>query len=79
MLSIRSIEQRLNENDEIQQTANNLRAPLRTKMADTLQQGRTLSTQPNVAKAQYDALNLDCVDPQCWWSDGLHQMLHTMR
>jgi small-conductance mechanosensitive channel len=56
MLSIRSIEQRLSENDEIQTIANNLRAPLRKKLTDTVQQGKTLGTQSGVSKAQYDAL-----------------------
>jgi small-conductance mechanosensitive channel len=56
MLSIRSIEQRLNENDEIQTIANNLRAPLRKKLTDTVQQGKTLGSQSSVSKAQYDAL-----------------------
>jgi small-conductance mechanosensitive channel len=56
MLSIRSIEQRLGENDEIQTIANNLRAPLRKKLTDTVQQGKTLGTQSGVSKAQYDAL-----------------------
>jgi small-conductance mechanosensitive channel len=56
MLSIRSIEQRLSENDEIQTIANNLRAPLRAKLTDTVQQGKTLGSQSGVTKAQYDAL-----------------------
>jgi small-conductance mechanosensitive channel len=56
MLSIRSIEQRLSENDEIQTIANNLRAPLRTKLTDTVQQGKTLGAENGVSKAQYDAL-----------------------
>jgi small-conductance mechanosensitive channel len=56
MLSIRSIEQRLGENDEIQTIANSLRAPLRTKLTDTVQQGKTLGAQNGVTKAQYDAL-----------------------
>jgi small-conductance mechanosensitive channel len=56
MLSIRSIEQRLSENDEIQTIANNLRAPLRTKLTSTVQQGKTLGAQSGVSKAQYDAL-----------------------
>jgi small-conductance mechanosensitive channel len=56
MLSLRSIEQRLSENDEIQKVANNLRTPLRQKLSETLQQGRALSGQPNVPRTQYDAL-----------------------
>src|SRR5499427_1307103 len=56
MLSLRSIQQRLSENDDIQKTANDLRAPLRKKMSETLQQGRNLSGQSNVPRAQYDAL-----------------------
>ena len=56
VLSLRSIEQRLSENDDIQKIANNLRTPLRKKLSDTLQQGRTLSGQPNVPRAQYDEL-----------------------
>ena len=56
MLSIRSIEQRLGENDEIQTIANTLRAPLRTKLTATVQQGKTLGAQSGVTKAQYDAL-----------------------
>lgn len=56
MLSLRSIEQRLSENDDIQKIANDLRTPLRKKMSDTLQQGRDLSGQSNVPRAHYDAL-----------------------
>lgn len=56
MLSIRSIEQRLDESDNIQKIATNLRAPLRAKLSDTLQQGTALSKQPNVPKEKYDAL-----------------------
>lgn len=56
MLSLRSIEQRLSENDDIQKMANDLRAPLRKRMSETLQQGRSLSGQSNVPRAQYDAL-----------------------
>ena len=56
MLSLRSIEQRLAENDDIQNIANDLRTPLRKEMSDTLQQGRNLSGQSNVPRAQYDAL-----------------------
>jgi small-conductance mechanosensitive channel len=56
MLSLRSIEQRLSENDDLQKIANDLRAPLRKKMSDTLQQGRNLNGQPNVPRAQYNAL-----------------------
>lgn len=56
MLTLRSIEQWLSESDDIQKTANSLRAPLRKKLSDTLQQGRDLSGQANVPRAQYDAL-----------------------
>jgi small-conductance mechanosensitive channel len=56
MLSIRSIEQRLNDNDDIQKTANALRAPLRKKLTDTLQQGKDLSAKSSVPKQEYDAL-----------------------
>ena len=56
MSSLRSIEQRLSENDDIQKTANDLRAPLRKKMSETVQEGRNLSGQTNVPRAQYDAL-----------------------
>ena len=56
MLSIRAIEQRLNENDEIQKLAQTLRTPLRAKISETVQQGKSLASQNNVSKARYDAL-----------------------
>jgi small-conductance mechanosensitive channel len=56
MLSIRSIEQRMDENDNIQKIANGLRAPLHQKMSDTFQQGQKLSAENNAPKEQYDAV-----------------------
>lgn len=56
METIRSIEQRMDENDNVQKVANNLRAPLRKQLQDTLQQGKDLGTQSNVPKGEYDAL-----------------------
>jgi small-conductance mechanosensitive channel len=56
MLSIRAIEQRLQEGENIQKLANARRAPLRQKLTDTVQQGKNLSTQEGVSKQQYDAL-----------------------
>jgi hypothetical protein len=54
--NIRSIEQRIEENDNIQSIANNLRAPLRDELRGTLQQEKDLATQTAVTKQQYDAL-----------------------
>jgi len=56
MLSIRAIEQRLQEGDNIQKLANARRTPLRQELTDTVQQGKNLSTQEGVSKQQYDAL-----------------------
>jgi small-conductance mechanosensitive channel len=56
METIRSIEQRLSEIDNVQQIANGLRGPLRQELQDTLQQGKNLATQSGVTKEQYDAL-----------------------
>ncbi|HXX16180.1 MAG TPA: hypothetical protein VEJ47_14865 [Candidatus Eremiobacteraceae bacterium] len=56
MNSIRSIEQRLDENDDIQKIATNLRIPLRNELTGTLNQEQQLTTQKEVTKAQYDDL-----------------------
>src|SRR5262249_45436779 len=56
MLSIRAIEQRLEDNDNIQKLANARRSPLRQKLTDTVQQGKNLGTQNDVSKQQYDVL-----------------------
>lgn len=56
ILSIRTIQQRLDENDNIQKIANSVRAPLHDKLRNTLQQGTALGQQNNVSKEQYDAL-----------------------
>jgi small-conductance mechanosensitive channel len=56
MQSIRSIEQRLSENEEVQKIANDVRAPLRKQLSQTLQQGKDLASQSGVSRKQYDDL-----------------------
>src|SRR5215469_572976 len=56
MLSLRSIEQRISESDDIQKMADDLRTPLRKQLSETMQQGKNLAAQSNVPRAQYDAL-----------------------
>jgi small-conductance mechanosensitive channel len=56
MQSIRSIEQRLDENDSVQKIASGLRSPLRTALTNTFQQEKDLSAKAGVTRDQYDAL-----------------------
>jgi small-conductance mechanosensitive channel len=56
MQSIRSIEQFIDQGENIRKIASGLRGPLHDQLASTLQQGRDLGTKPGVTKDQYDAL-----------------------
>lgn len=56
MQGIRSIDQRIDEGDNIRQIASNLRVPLRNELTGTLQQEKDLGAQTGVTKDQYDAL-----------------------
>jgi small-conductance mechanosensitive channel len=56
MQNIRSIDQRVDESDNIRSIANNLRGPLRDELTGTIQQEKDLADQPGVTKDQYDAL-----------------------
>ncbi|HUN62410.1 MAG TPA: hypothetical protein VMU53_10485 [Candidatus Sulfotelmatobacter sp.] len=54
--SVRSIEQRINEGDNVQKIATNLRTPLRGELTATFNQQKELATKSGVTKEQYDAL-----------------------
>ncbi len=58
MQSIRSIDQRMDEGDNIRKIASGLRGPLRDELTATLQQEKDLGTQQGVTKDQYDALTV---------------------
>ncbi|MGB7495910.1 MAG: hypothetical protein WBR26_15530 [Candidatus Acidiferrum sp.] len=56
MQSIRSLEQWIDDNDNIQKLATNLRVPLRNELTNTLDQEKQLGTQKGVDKEQYEQL-----------------------
>jgi small-conductance mechanosensitive channel len=56
MESVRSIEQRVSENDDVQKIATSLRTPLRNELSSTVNQEKDLAAKPGVTKDQYDAL-----------------------
>ncbi len=56
MQSIRSIEQRLDENDRVQKIATGLKTPLRNELTNTFQQEKDLAAKTGVMRGQYDAL-----------------------
>lgn len=56
MQSIRSIEQRLDENDSVQKIATDLRTPLRNALTNTFQQEKDLAAKAGVTRDQYDTL-----------------------
>jgi len=56
MQGIRSIEQFIDQGENIRKIASDLRGPLHDQLASTLQQGKDLGTKTGVTKEQYDAL-----------------------
>jgi small-conductance mechanosensitive channel len=56
MEGIRSIQQFIDEGENLHKIASGLRGPLRDQLSSTLQQGKDLGDQAGVAKDQYDAL-----------------------
>ena len=56
MQSIRSIDQRMDEADELRKSASSLRVPLRNELTGTLQREKDLGANAGVTKEQYDGL-----------------------
>lgn len=56
MQSIRSIDQRVDENDAVQKIATGLKTPLRAALTNTFQQEKDLATKTGVTRDQYDEL-----------------------
>jgi len=56
MQSIRSIDQRMDEADDLRRIATSLRVPLRNELTSTLQQEKELGANAGVTKEQYDGL-----------------------
>ncbi|HTQ97406.1 MAG TPA: hypothetical protein VMH89_11410 [Candidatus Acidoferrum sp.] len=56
MQSIHSIQQRMDEGENIRKIATNLRVPLRAELSSTLQQEKDLAAKTGVTREQYDVL-----------------------